>query len=201
MFLNLWFFNEFKTLYNSKAHTEMPDWQSETGFKVLFNTHYLALVRYAFSFLKDNAAAEDVVQLQFVKLWEKRMEQSIHSSVKAFLYTSVYHACLNAIKHEVIKTHYAKEIMTTQPETHAIDQLQHKELKIKIDKALEFLPAQCALIFKMSRFEELKYQEIADKLGLSIKTVENQMGKALKILREQLKEYLPVLLILLTIHA
>ena len=71
------------------------------------------------------------------------------------------------------------------------------ELEKQISKALDELPEQCRTIFQMSRFEELKYQEIANKLGLSIKTVENQMGKALKILRLKLADYLPFLIAIL----
>lgn len=184
-----------------KAHIETPDWQNEAGFKVLFNTYYSPLVRYAFTFLKDTYGAEDIVQLQFVKLWEKRMELAIHTSLKSFLYTAVHNACLNNIKHEGIKKAHVADVLKTSHESQISDHLQQKELKQKIDAAITALPPQCATIFKMSRFEELKYQEIADKLGLSIKTVENQMGKALKILREQLKDYLPILLILLHYHA
>jgi RNA polymerase sigma-70 factor (ECF subfamily) len=71
------------------------------------------------------------------------------------------------------------------------------ELEGRIYRAMEALPQQCRIIFKLSRFEELKYQEIADQLGISIKTVENQMGKALKIMRDQLKDYLPILVVIM----
>ena len=74
------------------------------------------------------------------------------------------------------------------------------ELEQQINKALNELPEQCRTIFQMSRFEELKYQEIADRLGLSIKTIENQMGKALKILRVKLVDYLPILAVFLIEH-
>ena len=76
------------------------------------------------------------------------------------------------------------------------DDIQEKELQEKINMASDRLPEQCAKIFRMSRFENLKYQEIADGLGLSVKTVENQMGKALKLMRESLKDYITLLLIL-----
>jgi len=85
-----------------------------------------------------------------------------------------------------------------EPQSQASDHLAiRKELEAKIQEALETLPEQCRLIFKMSRFEELKYHEIAAQLQLSIKTVENQMGKALKLMRTQLKDYFPLITILI----
>jgi RNA polymerase sigma-70 factor, ECF subfamily len=78
----------------------------------------------------------------------------------------------------------------------AADKLKLKELEVKLDQALKELPEQCRTIFQLSRFEELKYMEIAGKLGISVKTVENQMGKALKLLRTKLKDFLPMLIFL-----
>ncbi len=172
----------------------------EAAFKQLFESLYDALVRYAFTFLKDTDEAEDIVQQQFVKLWEKRAELTIHTSVKAFMYSTIYNACMNKLKQQQVRQSYAKEVQLNAPVSSASDELQHKELEEKIEQALQVLPEQCAKIFKMSRFENLKYKEIADELNLSIKTIENQMGKALKILREQLKDYLPLLVLLLNGH-
>ena len=76
----------------------------------------------------------------------------------------------------------------------------HNELQNQIHVAIESLPEQCRLVFKLSRFEELKYAEIAEQLGISIKTVENHMGKALKIMREQLKDYLTVWLLFISLY-
>ena len=169
----------------------------EHAFKLVFENLYDALVRYAFTFLKDSDEAEDIVQLQFVKLWEKRAELTIHTSVKAFMYSAIYNACINKLKQQQVRQSYAKEVQLYATNSSSADELQHKELEQKIEQALQVLPEQCAKIFKMSRFEHLKYKEIADELNLSIKTIENQMGKALKILREQLKDYLPLLVLLL----
>jgi RNA polymerase sigma-70 factor (ECF subfamily) len=102
------------------------------------------------------------------------------------------------MKHEQVKAAYQQYTATQMNHSNnAGEHIRLKELQQRIDTALKDLPEQCRTIFQMSRFEELKYAEIASKLGLSIKTVENQMGKALKLMRVQLADYLPTILILL----
>lgn len=161
------------------------------SFEVFFNTHYHALVHYANTILNDIDDAEDKVQHVFINLWEKRMTLELHTSPRAFLYRSVHNACLNALKSKKVRMDYSLQMQNSQSFTPPAVGLEEKDLQNKINAAIQSLPAQCGIIFKKSRFEHLKYQEIADELGLSVKTVENQMGKALKLLREQLKDYLP----------
>jgi RNA polymerase sigma-70 factor (family 1) len=169
------------------------------AFERVFHAYYKALVNYAKPILKDADDAEDIVQQVFIAVWEKRSTTDIHTSLRALLYKSVHNACLNKLKQQQVRSGYAKEVIQLHREQGTTeDHLQQKELQKKIEDALEQLPEQCAKIFKMSRFEHLKYQEIADKLSLSVKTVENQMGKALKIMREQLKEFLPLLVMILS---
>ena len=169
------------------------------AFEMLFKTFYQPLCRYANSFLKDPDDAEEIVQAAFIGFWEKREAISIDTSVKSYLYRAVRNSCLNELKHEQVKQRYiAGETVMGEKVSESADHLAiHVELEDKIKAAIQKLPDQCRLIFTMSRFEELKYQEIADQLNLSVKTVENQMGKALKIMRVQLKEYLPLLAILM----
>ena len=170
------------------------------AFEMLFKTFYQPLCRYATSFLKDPDDAEEIVQAAFIGFWEKREAISIDTSVKSYLYRAVRNSCLNELKHEQVKQRYiAGETVMGEKASESADHLAiHVELEEKIKAAIQMLPEQCRLIFTMSRFEELKYQEIADQLNLSVKTVENQMGKALKIMRAQLKEYLPLLAILMS---
>lgn len=171
------------------------------SFEEIFNALYKVLVNYATTILKDRDEAEDKVQQVYINLWEKRESLDVHTSLRAYLYRAVYNACLNRIKQEKVRTAHAKIVLMTQESANHQSIIEEKELQTKINEAMDLLPEQCARIFKMSRFEDLKYQEIADSLGLSIKTIENQMGKALKIMREQLKDHLPLLIILLsTIH-
>ncbi len=169
------------------------------AFEMLFKTYYQPLCRYANSYLKDSDGAEEVVQAAFIGFWEKKNSISIETSIKSYLYRTVRNSCLNELKHEQVKQKYRsaqtkEEEKTSEPADHLAI---HVELEEKVRQAIQRLPEQCRLIFTMSRFEELKYQEIADQLNISIKTVENQMGKALKLMRLYLKEYLPLIALLM----
>ena len=168
-------------------------------FETLFKDHFKGLHAYACTITNDAAAAEDVVQQTFYKLWERRDTMGEIDSLPAYLYRSVYHASLNILKHNKVKTahqQYAAQQMNN-PGQHTTAPVGLRELEQRLDTALKELPEQCRTIFQMSRFEDLKYREIADKLGLSVKTIEAQMGKALRLLRMKLVDYLPATLLLL----
>lgn len=165
--------------------------------EILFRNHYDELSRYAFSILKEQESAEDIVQKLFIKLWEKRNELGGINHVKAYLYQSVYNTCINELK--VIKRKGTHSSITEQMNLKATDdaseKLRSEELLLKIDTAIERLPKKCGEVFKLSRTKEMTYKEISEQLNISIKTVENHMGKALKLMREELTEYLPIVLI------
>ncbi len=171
----------------------------EKALEMLFHDYYQPLCQYAFSFLNDREDAEEVVQNSFVRIWEKRKEISIQTSAKAYLYRMIRNSCLNEIQHQKVKTQHQEIAKMDSPGVeHASDSVAIRgELEDKIRSAMQKLPEQCRLIFTLSRFEELKYKAIAKQLNISVKTVENQMGKALKIMRSELKEYLPLILLLL----
>lgn len=171
----------------------------ETAFEMIFKTYYEPLCNYAFTFILDRDEAEEIVQATFLNVWEKRGTIAIETSLKAYLYRAIRNSCLNVIKHTNIKRKHAAETVFVSDKSHeAVSQsVISSELDQKIGDALMVLPEQCRLVFRMSRFEDLKYAEIAEQLNISIKTVENQIGKALKIMREELKEYLPILIILM----
>ena len=167
-------------------------------FEQLFKKHFNSLHAYAFTILKDEDLAEEIVQGMFLKFWEKREKLHIQS-IKAYLYKCVYNDSLNYIKHEKTKykyQEYTKYTMNTENEPASL-KVELSELQYHISQALAHLPQQCRTIFQLSRFEELKYREIADHLGLSIKTVESQMGKALKILRYKLADFLVLVVLAL----
>lgn len=170
-----------------------------TAFEMLFRTYYKPLCNYAYSFVQNKDEAEEIVQATFLSVWEKRDTLAIHTGVKPYLYAMVRNASLNVLKHEKIKQqHVAGELAVAERSVESVTRtVMASELESRIYKALDKLPEQCRLVFKLSRFEELKYAEIAEHLNISIKTVENQMGKALKIMREQLKDYLPLLIVLM----
>ena len=171
-----------------------------TAFEMIFKTYYQLLCNYAYGFVQDRDEAEEIVQTTFLSVWEKRESLAIHTGVKPYLYAMVRNAALNLIKHEKIKQqHAAVEMAVAEKSVESVTRtVMASELEERILKALNKLPEQCRLVFKLSRFEELKYAEIAEQLNISVKTVENQMGKALRIMREQLKDYLPLLIVLLS---
>ncbi len=168
---------------------------NETAFEMLFRTYYQPLCQYAYSFLNDKDEAEEVVQSTFITVWEKRNDIRIETSMKSYLYRSVRNGCLNFIKHvKVRKQFVAAETAAGEPTYDGVSQkVISTELEGRILEAMKVLPEQCRLVFQLSRFEELKYHEIASQLNISVKTVENHMGKALKIMRQELKDYLPIL--------
>ena len=169
------------------------------AFEMLFRTYYQSLCNYAYTFVRDREEAEEVVQSTFMNVWEKRDNLTIHTGVKPYLYAMVRNACLNLLKHEKIKQRHAEmEIASGERSIESVSRtVEASELEHRIVNAMSKLPEQCRLVFKLSRFEDLKYAEIADQLNISVKTVENQMGKALRVMREQLKDYLPLLLVLI----
>lgn len=174
---------------------------AETDFEQVFKSRFRALHVYAASFVGDPDLAEDMVQAAFCKLWEKYEDLEVRHSLTAYLYRSVYHECLNHLKHlKVRESHAAHARRRAYLAEDTPAPLEASELEDSIRRALEALPEGCRTIFQMSRFESLKYQEIADRLQLSVKTVENQMGKALKILRARLAEYLPLLVAFFFLH-
>lgn len=175
---------------------------NEQVFEATFRQHYGPLCQYARTFLSDYDEAEEVVQAVFLTIWEKRQDLEITVSLKSYLYRAVHNRCLNRIRHLAVQAEHreqaAYELYQSADGPGAETSAQGliaDELSERLQAAIQRLPEQCRLIFMMSRFEEMKYQEIADQLGLSIKTVENQIGKALRILRTELADYLPILLL------
>ncbi len=162
----------------------------EIAFEQVFKSYFKALHAYALTIVKDQETAEEIVQALFLRLWEKKENLDPQTNLKAYLYRSVYNDSLNYLKHQKVKLKYQNHVVyQMKNETdNAANRVQLSELENQLQRALTQLPEQCRTIFQLSRFEELKYQEIADRLNLSIKTVENQMGKALR----QLKQYLSV---------
>ena len=170
------------------------------SFKNIFNDYYQPLCHLSLHYLDDEDEAKGVVQDAFVKLWEIRHELNPESNLRNFLFTLVKNNCLNILKrrqillkhHEKIRwmeMHFQYESLSRM----GYDYLEFNELKEKIDIAVSNLPEHCRMVFEMSRFQELKNREIADKLGVTQKTIEAHLTKALKILRNDLKDYLPVI--------
>ena len=184
---------------NEAAGIHQIDADSSALFENVFKTHFKSLHAYAFTILKDDTTAEEIVQNVFYKLWEKKDKITIESSLAAYLYKAVYYESLNFLKHMKVREVYHAHITRNNAGGDTMDSLALKELQQKIDLAINQLPEQCRTIFQLSRYEGLKYKVIAGKLGISVKTVESQMGKALKTLRTKLMEYLPILLLIINL--
>lgn len=164
---------------------------SEQQFKKLFeqsfDCFFDSLHRYAFSFMKNDELASDVVQTVFIKWWETKTVVANLDEARKYLFTAIYRSCLNQIRNEKVKqAHISNYLREGNSEVKNFDNVVYEELEQKIKLVIESLPTQCKIIFIKSRFEEKKYAEIANEMNLSIKTVEAQIGKALKILREKL---------------
>lgn len=179
----------------TEVHQLIPnDWKS---YEVVYKTYFKGLVSYAYTLLNNDVHAEEMVQNVFLKLWEKKETIDIHTSLQAYLYKSVYFESLNFIKHQNVKKKHEPQIAYAMNQHHApggTEKLQHKNLEEKFRSALNDLPEQCRTVFQLSRFEDLKYREIAAKLGISEKTVENHMGKALKVLRLKLVDFITMII-------
>lgn len=173
--------------------------QSEAAFEQVFKEYYKALHAYASSLLRDEANAEEMVQQVFFKLWDRAGNLQIAGSIAAYLYRAVHNECLNFLKHQKVKAKHQLHVAyrAREAERSSADVFADPDLQKKIQEAMDSLPEQCRTIFQMSRFEDLKYREIAERMQLSVKTVENQMGKALKIMRARLVEFLSLLLFLI----
>jgi len=171
-------------------------------FKDIFNDYYQPLCHLSIYYLENKDEAKGVVQEAFIKLWEIRKELAPNSNIKNFLFTMVKNNCLNIIKRrQILLKHHDKIRETELRYQHesltriSDDYLEIKEMEGKIEAAIKNLPEHCREVFEMSRFNDMKNREIAEKLGISQKAVEAQMTKALKILRNELKDYLPLILI------
>lgn len=172
--------------------------RDEEAFEHVFKAHFKNLHVYACTIVQEPAAAEEIVQNVFYKIWEKAEQLNISPPVAAYLYRAVNNESINYLKHQKVKSiHRAHTLYHAKNQSEsASKKVLAGELEKKLRKALSELPEQCRIIFQLSRFEELRYREIAGKLGISVKTVENQMGKALRLLRVKLADFLPLLLFL-----
>ncbi len=183
---------------SNEAMNELPA-GNEAAFEQLYKLYFRELHAYAFSLVRDWDIAEEIVQGMFLRIWEKEENIQVTTSVRSYLYKSVYNRSLNHIRNQKVQLKYQTNTAHAMKDQagNAAEKLATKELELTLQKALNKLPEKCRAIFHLSRFEELKYKEIADKFNISIKTVEAQMGKALRILRQEMIEFLPIIAVML----
>ncbi len=189
-------------VFTDEQYIDLLSNKDESAFEAIFKDNFKKLQCYAHTIVGDEFLAEEMVQNVFFKIWEKSEKLNISPPIAAYLYKAVYNECCNYLKHLKVKEKYlthSKHTMHNMSTENASKKVMVQELQEKIKTALNDLPEQCRTVFQMSRFEELKYQQIASKLGISIKTVEAQMGKALKLMRHKLVDYLTLILVFLNI--
>lgn len=164
----------------------------DTAFEALFKDSFEVLNNVAYTIVKDGDVSKDIVQQVFYKLWKSRETLNISSSVRSYLHRAVINTALNHIeKTRRMVLSEEQQLVTAGPSTvaDALENLKHDELESALHKAIDELPDRCRLVFMLSRFDGLTNKEIAERMETTTKTVENQMGKALKHLRESLRPY------------
>lgn len=169
------------------------------AFRKIFDTYYEPLLRFAYRYLKSNAEAEGVVQDVFLWVWEKREKWHVEGALKTYLFRAVKYKALDRLRQEDLKKKYTHERSlwqqkSVQPLVEIKGEADDEKFNRIAQEAIEDLPERARIIYKMSRLEGLTYNEIADVLEISPKTVESQMSRALDILRTKLSKYLSVLL-------
>jgi RNA polymerase sigma-70 factor (ECF subfamily) len=167
------------------------------AFESYYKMHYKSFYLMAFRYLKNTEQAEEVVNDVFMKIWEDGNKISIDSSLKSYIYRAIINRSLNEIQKNKKDLNLAIDLYNTQEESYELREIEENELKIKLFKAIDLLPEQCKKVFQLSRFEELKQQEIADKLGISIKTVKNHITHALKEISKSVDGFLLAALIII----
>jgi len=171
--------------------------RTKENFERVFRAHYSDLCSYANGFLKDLAASEDVVQEVMFRVWTSRKDIEITSSARSYLFRAVRNSCMNVLKHISIREQYKESKQRLELPADEGDTLVASELHMKIRNAINLLPLERRKVFILSRYEGLTYIQAAEKLGISVKTVENQISKALQFLRDELADYLPLLFLIM----
>lgn len=157
------------------------------SFRELFLAYHRPLLGYAYSILKDSDGADEAVQQVFCRIWERQQGKGFGHVTQAYLYKAVYHQSINQLKQAKARAGRIRpyEDIGEHPVA-GEERPDTRRLEAKAAEVLNTLPEQCRTVFQLSRAEGLKYQEIADRLGISVKTVEAHMSKALRILRSRL---------------
>jgi RNA polymerase sigma-70 factor, ECF subfamily len=166
------------------------------SFSLLFSTHYENLHHYAYTILKDQEAANDIVQQAFTVLWEKQEVLTMAQAIPGYLYTTTRNLSLNYIRHKKAGDRYMRHAVK-DADNYILNDAKSwgvtSELTRQISEVMETLPEQCKSVFAKSRMDKKTYAQISAELGISVKTVEAHMGKALKIFRAKLTDYLDFL--------
>lgn len=171
------------------------------ALETLFRLYYDKLLHLAKNYLVYEEDAEEIVQNVFLKLWEQRSKLNTVTNINSYLYTMTKNTCLDHLKHEKVKKNYINSNFQDRASINhqfikdeAASLLLENELEQKILEGLDLLPEKCKNVFMKSRMEGLKHAEIAKELGISSKTVDNHISKALKHMKFHLKDFLTIFL-------
>jgi RNA polymerase sigma-70 factor (family 1) len=162
------------------------------AFTEIFSVYYKDMVMFAFSFTHEMTDSEEIVQDVFVKLWDGHENLNITVSIKSFLLKIIQNRCIDWHRHKKIVNNHSTYIIDNSPlyEFDTDNYILRSELEARIEQAIASLPEKFKEAFEMNRFEGLKYKEIAEKLNVSIRTVEVRVSKALVLLRKSLIDFL-----------
>lgn len=159
-----------------------------SAFTQFYNRYFQRLLLTADKYVKDSYIAEEIVQNVFLKIWENADNMEDVRALKPYLYRSVINASINHVNRRRTIEHHHQQMASDFSEAYLIDLDEENELIVALYQEIEKLPAQCRKVFKLNRFERLKYKEIALSLQISERTVENHIAFALKSLRKAMLE-------------
>lgn len=174
------------TFTDDKLIELIRDHDDRGAFDELYNRHWKYLFTAAFNTLRDREDSLDICQTVFLWLWENRRKVNINTSVRGYLYSSVKYKIANFIRSGKIRNSFFDEMQRVDVESFSQNELEVKELKNLIGQLINDLPQKCKEVFQLSRNENLTHKQIADKLGISEKTVDDHILRAIKKLRAPL---------------
>jgi RNA polymerase sigma-70 factor (ECF subfamily) len=168
-------------------------------FEAIYREYFTPLCYYCLRYVDSYEDSEEIVQDIFIKLWNKHEEIEINISLHSYLYKAVQNYALNYLSKKKTHEKYLtiKERQISSPFDSGQDKMEEDELNLILKHAILKLPDKRRKIFELSRFDDFKYIKIAQKMSISVKTVEAQMTKTLKYLRVVLKDYVPILVVII----
>ncbi len=173
--------------YTDEELTEALSMGRKEAIENIFLQYYSFVRIKVHRIVKDEHAAEDVAQEVFFEIWKNRSKLPIISSFKAYLQRASVNRAMNYVRDLKIKWDDEDKLMgESSEEISALQQVELKDFQNEVDQAIDSLPEKCRVVFILSRFEDMSHKEISEHLGISVKTVENHMTKALKLLKQQL---------------
>lgn len=169
------------------------------AFEALFKEYYFLLTRFAWRYVESKAIAEEIVQDVFTDIWDQRKSWEITGSLQSYLYTIVKNKCLDYLKHQKIEHKYDNQWMELKknPTIDFTDEEREQLIRKAIKKAIANLPPRGRMTYQLHRYDGLTYEEIAEVMGVSVKTVESQMTRTLKKLRKSLSHLLPIFIFII----